>query len=171
LRPNEAATECFALVIDKKSSELNFGQSNVIKLPSIGDYHIDWRRKKKNKVQAKRNTEDGGDDDDDDDDDDDEEDENEPSESIVNPMTVQTKILLPEIAVEFFPFLVKADMPTFGCLNENLTITYIIHNRLQAQILDIECVLEENEFFSLSGKKMVNFDFFLKNNVYKTINI
>ena len=77
---------------------------------------------------------------------------------------VRTKIVLPEISAEPFPFLIEASIPTYGSLSEPLKINYKIYNKTQTQTLDLECTLEQNEYFALSGKKMVGFEnkFFFK---------
>jgi hypothetical protein len=153
LRPNETATECFALVIENKSNELSFAQNNILKIASLGDYHVNWRRKRTHMIVE--NSSNNKNEIDMDSDNEDEDDEHEESSSYFDTMNVQTKLLLPEVNIEFFPFFVKADLPTFGCLNENLTIIYTIRNRLDSQILETECSIDENEFFSISGKKLV----------------
>lgn len=73
---------------------------------------------------------------------------------------VNSKFLLPEIGVEFFPLLVKAELPAYACLNQNLIIVYTLHNQTESQTLDAECTLDENECFGISGKKQVKHTLF-----------
>jgi hypothetical protein len=149
LKPLEMATECFCLVDDDK--EANAATSETLtKIPCLGDYFIEWRRRKilnKNSISDKKTQVDQ-----DHDDSDDEEEESENSYDIFN---VRTKIVLPEISAEPFPFLIEASIPTYGSLSEPLKINYKIFNKTQEQMLDLECTLEQNEYFGLSGKKLV----------------
>ena len=138
LKPLEMATECFCLVVDDK--EANAATSETLtKIPCLGDYFIEWRRRKilnKNSISDKKAQVDQ-----DHDDSDDEADENENSYDIFN---VRTKIVLPEISAEPFPFLIEATIPTYGSLSEPLKIHYKIHNKTQEQMLDRELTLEQN---------------------------
>ena len=74
---------------------------------------------------------------------------------------VQTKIILPEIGADRFPFLIETLMPTCGSVTESLTIVYKICNKTNSY-LDIECSLEQNEYFAFAGKKMVKMDYSFK---------
>ena len=142
---------------------LNFVRgNNEIKLSTIGDYFIEWHRKASSIVQL-NNADALLSELDSENDDDDQESENcEQSFHIDSLFSVKTRLVLPEINVEFFPFFVRSELPMFGCLNENLTIIYTIENRTESQMLDFECSLDENEYFSISGKKLVIIIIFLK---------
>ncbi len=141
LKPYEKATECFYLVIDKNENEEIKLEKLTNKRLILGEYFIEWRRK----LILKHNN-----DDDDDNDEDDEESDDNKSE-IFN---VKTSIDLPKINIYSFPFLIEPTLPTHGYLNEPMTIKYKIKNQISTQVLDLDCTLDENEFFSISGKKL-----------------
>ena len=67
-----------------------------------------------------------------------------------------SKIALPEVKLESFPFLIEAKLPTFGTLDKELRVTYEIKNKSNTHAIDLECILDENEYFSIAGKKLVN---------------
>ena len=125
MKRNEQATECFCLTVEDPSCQINSKKTS-----SLGDYFVEWKRK------------------------DTEADDREESSAEAD-LFVKTKIKLPEIVIESFPFLIEAKLPTFGHLEQHLTVTYTIKNKTQAQILDLECNLDENEFFSIGGSKLV----------------
>jgi hypothetical protein len=132
------ATECFCLVIDQEQDEI------AQKPASLGEYLVEWRRKGSS-ANNKTVTEDSDDE------------ENEQIAAELDVFNVKTKIALPELKLETFPFLIETKIPTFGTLDKELRLTYFIKNKLQSQALDIECILDENEYFSISGKKMASY--------------
>lgn len=114
----------------------------------LGEYFIEWRRQK----ILKHNFEN---DDGHDENEEDEENFIENNQDIkADLFNVKTRIALPEINIKSFPFLIEATLPTHGCLNEPLTIKYRIKNHISKQVLDLDCTLDENEYFSISGKKL-----------------
>ena len=157
LKPKETATECFCLVVNSDNS--NDKHLEQCKLPTIGDYFIEWKRKNVLSIAEKKENSDTDTDTETEDDDEENTDTKAPSKvesDSEDCFNVKTKIALPEISAEPFPFLVEAVTPTYGSLAEQLTIVYKIFNKTNTY-LDIECSLEQNEFFALAGKKMVTF--------------
>jgi hypothetical protein len=139
-------------VAENNNNELNFAENKLIKLDGIGEYFIEWKRRvqigysNSSSPAAVQNESDL-----DDDDEDDESDENDDDNH--HHLLVKTRLNLPEINVYFFPFHIQASIPSYACMNQTIHVTYSIQNRTQNQTLDLECNLDENEFFSLSGKK------------------
>ncbi len=152
MNPKETATECFCLIVDSGLNDAS-PDPNVNKITTLGDYLIEWRRKNfyGSKLNESKQSSDS-----------DLDAEETDSESEISSkkaddfFNVKTKIILPEITAEKFPFFIESIMPTCGSMNEPLTIIYKIHNKTQTY-LDIECNLEQNEYFALSGKKMVSY--------------
>ena len=105
----------------------------------LGDYFVEWRRKSTELEVV---------------DSDDDEAEEKESMTDKNLFNVLTKTKLPDVTIEKFPFQLETEMPAFGNLDQKLIISYRITNKTKAKILDIECSLEENEFFSISGNKL-----------------
>lgn len=66
-----------------------------------------------------------------------------------------TKYVLPNISAEKFPFLIEAKLPSYGWLGNEFAISYEITNKLE-KVLEIECSLDENEYFGLAGKKLAS---------------
>lgn len=140
------ATECFSLVIEDDS----FGESfNAKKLLNLGEYSIDWRRRNPcyfNDTNESFNEES-------EDEEDDAEEATNEMESVRNLFYTTTRIKLPGVNLEGFPFLVEATLPSHGNLDKHIQIVYKIKNKTRFNVLDIECSLEENESFSISGNK------------------
>ena len=130
------ATECFCLVINDQG---NVNIIDTMNKCSLGEYLIEWRR-----VVSKKNFNDSFDCN-----------EDEAESNLNDKYNVITRIKLPEINVEFFPFLIETSLPSYGHLDEQLVISYLIKNKTDTNILDIECTLNENEFFSIGGNKLV----------------
>ena len=135
------ATECFSLVAeDNSNSESLF---NLKKLLNLGEYSIEWRRRNpcyfKNCNQSISEES--------------EDEESDEEEITMDNFYTTTKIKLPELNIEGFPFLIEAFLPSHGNLDKHIQIVYKIKNKTRFSILDIECNLEENEFFSISGNK------------------
>lgn len=156
LKPNEMATECFCLMVEAPSDTV---KSDLDKTSmGLGEYVVEWRRKATKELN-------------DNEDDDECEDDEEPE--VVKKMdvfNVKSSISLPEIKCEPFPFLIEADLPTFGTLDKELRIGYVIKNKMKTHAIDVEFMLDENEFFSIGGKKFVaffSFYFFSLSNTYK----
>jgi hypothetical protein len=63
-------------------------------------------------------------------------------------------INLPLVSVEFFPLYIETSLPTHGNLNEHFTLVYKLNNKLKSQVLDLECSLDENEYFSIAGNRL-----------------
>ena len=142
------ATECFCLVVDEPLKNEMFTLSPR-KLCSIGEYAIEWRRKNPtlhtdtNQMSSSESDE--------------EEETNDDNRNILN---THTAVKLPDINIESFPFLIETNLPTHGSLDKHLTINYKIKNKTKYSVLDLECMLDENEFFSITGNKLV-IDFLL----------
>lgn len=132
LKNNETATECFCLVINENELDSK-------KKLNLGDYLIEWRRSTSE-----------------------EDEENESDCELNDKLCVLTRIRLPDVSVEVFPFLIETSMPSYGKLDEQIVISYRIKNKTQANVLDLECNLTENEYFSIAGNKLVilNINFF-----------
>lgn len=141
------ATECYCIVVENDEMNTNLTSvDNALKLASLGHYFVEWRRTDNSELNE-------------DDNNDDEENDQNLNENI-DWLNVLTKTVLPELNVESFPFIVETKLPSFGCLDQQLELTYKIKNKCYSQILDVECTLDENEYFSIAGKKLVKF--FLK---------
>jgi len=154
LNPNETATECFCLKVESNCND-NSSEQAMNKIPTLGDYFIEWRRKSflGSKLNESKQSSDSESD----------SEESDTESNIPNRQTndffnVKTKIVLPEITAERFPFYIDTIMPACGSMTEPLIIVYKIHNKIDT-FLDIECNLEQNEFFALAGKKMVTIIF------------
>jgi hypothetical protein len=105
----------------------------------IGEYLIEWRRAASSLIFKYAEA------------------ENDDLEDLENDkFTMTTRIKLPTINVEFFPFLIETNFPASGSLDEKLVIQYKIKNITESKILELECTLNENEFFSIAGNKLVN---------------
>lgn len=124
------ATECFCLSVDETSDELK-------SIRSLGEYVVEWRRKSGEVTDNEDN------------------DEEIKISQQMDVFNVKSKIGLPEVKLETFPFLIEADMPTFGTLDKELRVSYVIKNKMSNHAIDLECMIDENEFFSISGKKFV----------------
>lgn len=141
------ATECFCLVMDDQCDAENF---NMKKPLALGEYLIDWRRLNpckftKSESQCIKS-----------DSDDDKTESHQKDECKEDLFYSETMVKLADIRMEAFPFLIETSMPTFGTLEKHLTVVYTIKNKTRFSMLDIECTLEENEFFSISGNKLVS---------------
>jgi len=71
---------------------------------------------------------------------------------------ITTEVGLPEINIEAFPFVIETSLPKYGTLDKHVTAVYKITNKTRYSVIDIECTLDENEFFSISGNKLVRFE-------------
>ena len=99
---------------------------------NLGDYLIEWRRSTS------------------------EDDEEIELENELNDkLCVLTRIKLPDINVELFPILIETNLPSYGKLDEQLVINYKIRNKTETNVLELECNLTENEYFSIAGNKLV----------------
>ena len=67
-----------------------------------------------------------------------------------------TQIKLPDINFESFPFAIEPSLPSHGASDKHVTVVYTIRNKTRFSILDLTCTLDENEFFSISGNKLVS---------------
>ena len=153
LKPRESATERYCLVVDSAGAENTDSSSVSTKWSNkLGDYYVEWRRRSivtiENTGKAKEE--------DNDDDDDEDDDENAMCDQEDALFHVKTSIALPHVDVESFPFLIEPRMPTFGTMHRQLDIVYSIRNLSETRLLDIECRLDENEFFSIAAKKLVS---------------
>ena len=107
---------------------------------NIGEYLIEWRRAASSLIFKY------------------EEAENDEAEDLEDDkLTMITRIKLPTINVEYFPFIIETNLPASGALDEKLVIQYRIKNKTESNILELECTLNENEFFSIGGNKLVIF--------------
>ena len=156
LKPRESATECYCLVVDSAGAENTDSSSTATKWSNkLGDYYVEWRRRS---IVTIANTGEAKEEDNDDDDDDDEDDDEnamcgDQEDALFH---VKTSIALPHVDVESFPFVIEPRMPTYGTMHRQLDIVYSIRNLSETRLLDIECRLDENEFFSIAAKKLVS---------------
>lgn len=139
------ATECFCLTVDNEGESTNESVSMC-----LGEYCVEWRRKAqgvvtRSTITPSTTTQTI-----------DEEDEEARVAQEMDVFNVKSKISLPECKSETFPFLIEADMPTFGTLDKELRVCYSIKNKMKSRAIEIELMLDENEFFSISGKKFVS---------------
>ena len=99
LKHKEMATECFCLVVNEfpKLTSPPSDQPNGRRLCSLGDYYFEWKRR------LQTNEEVAGDDDEDDDGLD---------LDFDDPLYVKSRVRLPDIYAESFPFLIVTKQPT-----------------------------------------------------------
>jgi len=148
LKHTETATECFCLVVDTDKNQENF---NSKKLFNVGEYLIEWRRR--DLLSDNENE--------DDNDDSCVCDEEPEARSL---FYIRSEVKLPEIKIEAFPFLIEANLPKYGTSDKHVTVVYKIKNKTHYSLIDIECSLDENDFFSISGNKMVKSDWIKRSN-------
>ena len=119
------------------------------KLLNLGEYFLTWKRKNMLRNDGIENSK--------------EEksiestkDENKKEESYENKIFYVTlKQSLPEISIEKFPLFVETIIPACGTLDGNFTIVNKIKNNSK-KLLNLECSVEDNTFFSIGGNKLVN---------------
>lgn len=144
----ETATECFCLIVDDNSETELLNNTKV--LSSLGTYFIEWKRKVSSTIyEGTKSTEESNNTNNENDDFSEDEAPNEKEE-----FTINTKITLPEVSYELFPFMIEPKIPTHGYLDKQLDITYSVKNKTKSQILDAEIMIDENEYFAISGGKL-----------------
>jgi hypothetical protein len=119
------------------------------KVCQLGRYFVEWKRKRILDLNRTGNQDDDNDVDDDticcDDD------EPKPGDEFF----VNLKISLPEINVRLLPFYIENILPPYGCLNTSFTVVNQIKNNTDKR-LNLECAIDDNDAFSLSGNKLVS---------------
>jgi hypothetical protein len=74
-------------------------------------------------------------------------------EDEINEFYTQTIFKLPSIVLNNFPLFVDSILPSYACMNSNFTIENRLKNNSN-RVISIECSLEDNEYFSISGNKL-----------------
>lgn len=139
LQNEETATECYYLVIDDQ--EINE------KKYKIGEFYYLWKREdmislKESKEQKKKPKYVNG-----------MRVEDEESEE-ERKFYVTTKVAVPEITIEKFPLYIETVLPAYGTLESNFTVINKIKNNSN-RLLNLECKIDDNLYFSIGGNKLV----------------
>lgn len=136
------ATECFCLNIENPKIINETKKQSII---NLGEYVVEWRRisespfgenNENRKIDLEGSEKD--------------------SEKPTDIFYVKSKSILPDVEIEPFPFHIEAKLPPYGMLDQELNIVYVIKNNSISKAIELECMLDENDYFSISGKKLVN---------------
>ncbi len=162
------ATECFCVTIGNNQVdepiEMSVSTNSLLTSTNLGEYMIGWRRMRIFAHESLNENESNQDQED--------EERDEQKADAHSEFNVLTKVDLPSVSYEPFPLLIETKVPSSGCLNQAIQVAYRVHNRT-LNLIEAECNLDENEFFAISGNKLVSlfnhFELFRLTEIYQFI--